>query len=259
MTSNGSGKERLQKVLARAGVASRRRSEVIIAAGRVTVNGQVAAVGQLCTEHDEIALDGQRIQSSPSAYLHIALNKPSGIVSSLRSTHGEPTLTSLLQVPGRLFPAGRLDRDTHGLLLMTNDGEWMSLVTHPRYEIEKEYELLVRGSPSNPALSRLQTGVTLPDGDITAPAKVRVIESKGAMTQLSVTVIEGKKRQLRLMAAAVGHPVLDLVRVRVGPIRLGNLPLGEWRHLSSDEVEGVRAAANQSSRPSPPTPSPDRH
>jgi pseudouridine synthase len=238
-------RERLQKVLSSAGVASRRRAEELIAAGAVTVNGRVARVGDSADrERDDIRVTGRPV-AAVVAPTHIALNKPTGYVSSLRSTHGEPTVIALVPHWPRLFPVGRLDKDTSGLLLLTDDGDWANLVTHPRYGVEKEYRAVVRGRPVRSELHRLRTGVTLPDGTVTAPARVEQIGDDRGNAVLSITVIEGKKRQIRLMSNAVGHPVLSLQRVRVGGIELGTLRQGEWRNLTSREVNDVRDIARR--------------
>lgn len=234
--------ERLQKVLAAHGVASRRRAEELIAAGQVTVNGALARVGQSVTTDDVIEVAGHRLGAQQAA-LYLALHKPSGFVSSLRSTHGERTVTELVGFGVRMFPVGRLDKETSGLLFLTNDGEWANLISHPRYQIEKEYDVLVQGTPSSEAVRRMRDGLQLPGGDVTAPARVHKGASLADRTHLSVTVIEGKKRQIRLMAAAVGHPVLRLRRVRIGPIPLAELEEGRWRNLRPEEVESIRAQA----------------
>jgi pseudouridine synthase len=242
--------ERLQKVLAAAGVASRRRAEELIQAGDVTVNGQTAQLGMSVDRgFDLIEVSGQRI-SFPETLLYLAFNKPEGYVCSLRSTHGEPTVMELLDEEQRLFPIGRLDRNTSGLLLFTNDGDWANIVTHPSFEVEKHYDALVRGRPPNGAIEILRRGVVLPDGTTTSPARVQVMASDTRGTHLSVTVIEGRKRQIRLMAEAIGHPIVSLCRVRIGPIELGDLRQGRSRRLTFAEVEGIqtygrRAAAGQ--------------
>jgi 23S rRNA pseudouridine2605 synthase len=146
---------------------------------------------------------------------------------------------------GRLFPVGRLDKDTSGLLLLTDDGDWSNLVTHPRYGVVKEYRALVRGRPSPAALERMRRGVPLPDGTLTAPASVEHIGEDGGDSWLSIAVIEGKKRQIRLMAREVGHPVVALQRVRIGPITLDMLPEGSWRELTAEEVEALRDVARR--------------
>lgn len=241
-------KERLQKVLASRGVASRRAAEGLIAAGAVRVNGSVAGVGQsVDPDRDTIEVSGQLLPPTlPQVYL--LLNKPVGYVSSRRSTHGELTVMSLLPGGSDVYPVGRLDKDTSGLLLLTNDGDWANVVTHPRYEVEKQYEVQIRGQPSRSLLDALRRGVTLPDGSVTAPAQVEVLHSNARGTTVSVTVVEGKKRQIRLMMSAIGHPLVALRRVRVGPIRLGNLGVGRWRPLEAAEVEGIRQYVHRSAR-----------
>lgn len=252
--------QRLQKALAAAGVASRRRAEEMIAAGEVTVNGMTAKLGQsVDPDHDVLEVRGRRVVMPPR-HTYVALHKPAGYVTSLRSTHGERTVVELLDADAHLFPVGRLDKETVGLLLLTDDGDWANLVTHPRYMLEKEYEMVVDGHVGAAALVRLRNGVRLPDGTFTAPARVEDRGRPGNRTCLSVTVIEGRKRQIRLMAEAVGHPVLSLTRVRVGPVELAQLPVGRWRHLTTAEVEGIRvngrcAAASGST----PHRSADRH
>ena len=236
--------ERLHKVLAAAGVMSRRHAELLIAAGRVTVNGQVAHVGQTVGARDHIAVDGQTIERA-AGLIYIALNKPVGVVSSTRSTHGETTVLDLVAVSERVFPVGRLDKDSAGLTLLTNDGEWANLVTHPRYGVEKEYRALVRGVPSAEDLEKLRVGIRLGGDTVTAPAGIVRIRQVRGDTLLSVTVIEGKKRQIRLMCEAIGHRVLELRRLRVGPIVLADLPLGSWRYLRRSEVEEVRVESRR--------------
>jgi 23S rRNA pseudouridine2605 synthase len=233
-------RERLQKALAAAGMSSRRNAEVMIEAGDVRVNGQIARIGQLVDrEKDRIEVLGQTVEfSTPPVYL--ALNKPAGYVTSLRSTHGERIVVDLVDLASRVVPVGRLDRDTSGLLLLTNDGDWANIVAHPRFGVEKTYEVVVRGRLTPADLEALRFGITLPDGYRTTRAGVVSPCREGPNTRLSVTVIEGKKRQIRLMFDALGHPVLTLCRVRVGPIELGSLKSGSWRRLNEAEVEGVR-------------------
>jgi 23S rRNA pseudouridine2605 synthase len=175
--------------------------------------------------------------------LYLALNKPPGYVTTLRNPGSEPEVVELVEAVGRVFPVGRLDKDTSGLLLLTNDGAWANLVMHPRYMIEKEYVALVKGRMSTGSVRRLEDGVELPDGARSAPARVRRLGEEGWNTRVSVTVVEGRKRQIRHMLRAVGHTVIELTRVRVGPVHLGSLPVGRWRRLRKDEVEGVRAQA----------------
>lgn len=241
-------KERLQKVLAGAGVASRRTAEEMIVRGQVMVNGRVAALGDTVDPvADCIEVNGRRV-SIGGGKVYLALNKPSGYISAVRSDRGEPAVLDLVGHPERVYPVGRLDKDTSGLLFLTNDGDWAHLVTHPRYGIEKEYEVLVTGRPTTATLRRLSRGVELSDGSKTSPATVRRISERGRNTLLSLTLREGKKRQIRQMCLAAGHPVLALRRVRVGPIRLATLGVGAWRHLQPKEVESVREDARRSAK-----------
>ncbi|MGH2442057.1 MAG: pseudouridine synthase [Chloroflexota bacterium] len=247
-------RERLQKALAARGVASRRGAEQLIASGLVRVNGEVAHIGQSVEASDSIEVEGRPIPHLEQR-LYLALNKPPGFVSSLRSTHGERTVLELVTVRERVYPVGRLDKESSGLLLLTNDGDWANVVTHPRYMVEKSYEVLSRGVPSQDGLSRLRHGVLLPDGVITAPATVEQTGLVRGNALLSVTVIEGKKREIRLMLAAIGNPALQLCRIRIGNIRLEETPSGLWRHLRPQEIESIRAHAkrsNQRVRPSIP-------
>lgn len=251
--------DRLQKVLASMGVASRRRCELLIVTGKVSVNGTVASLGQrVDPDRDEIFIDGELVKAPPRS-IYLALNKPTGFVTSARSTHGERTIMELVPDSNRVFPVGRLDKETSGLLLLTNDGAWANIVTHPRHGIEKEYEVLVQGMLSGKALERLQTGIILPDGTLTAPVRVEIVDRMQVSSRLFVTVIEGKKRQIRLMAAAVGHPVRRLRRIRIGPIYLDDLPEAGRRELRAEEVDGIRVYGSRASAGGPSAPTEDRH
>jgi pseudouridine synthase len=226
----------------------------MIAAGRVSVNGQVVTeMGVRANPQvDRIEVDGRPVGkagSGPAAaeMVYLVLNKPAGVVTTARDTHGRKTVLDLLQGAGlkergvRVFPVGRLDAETTGLLLLTNDGDLTFRLTHPRYGIEKEYHALVRGHPPALGLQRLREGVEI-EGEVTAAAKVAVLERVEGNTWLRVTIHEGRKRQVRLMAAAIGHPVIELRRVRFGPLTLGNLEEGRWRHLAVHEVHALRKA-----------------
>jgi len=235
--------ERLQKVLAQAGVASRRACEELIRQGRVQVNGQV--VTELGTKADpnldEISVDGAPI-SGPAEKVYLILNKPPGYISTVHDPRGRPTVLDLIPHQGRLYPVGRLDAESEGLLLLTNDGELTHRLTHPRYEQEKEYRALVKGHPRDAVLSQLRRGVDLEEGR-TAPAEVsrasrkERLETPPGTTWLRIVIHEGRKRQIRRMCAAVRHPVQRLIRVRMGPLRLGTLKPGQWRPVTKRELE----------------------
>jgi 23S rRNA pseudouridine2605 synthase len=231
---------RLGKHLAHAGVASRRGAEDLIAAGRVSVDGEPATDPALqVSEANVVTVDGEPVRA-PADRVVFALNKPLGVLSTARDTHGRPTVVDLVAAPGlRLYPVGRLDADTTGLILLTNDGELANLLTHPRFEVAKTYRARVAGGPvGERALARLRAGVELEDGP-TAPARVRRL----APGELELTIHEGRKRQVRRMCEAVGHPVLELRRVALGGLRLGALAAGGHRRLTAAEVERLRRQA----------------
>jgi 23S rRNA pseudouridine2605 synthase len=223
---------RLQKVLAERGYGSRRACEELIAEGRVTVNGEVALLGRsIDPATDTVEVDGRPAPVRPGLVYYL-LNKPAGVVSTAKDTHGRRTVVDLVPAEPRVYPVGRLDADTEGLLLLTNDGELTNRVTHPRFGVDKEYVATVAGGPVPPgAVRRLRDGVELDDG-LTAPAKV----SQPSPGVLRVTIHEGRNRQVRRMCEAVGHPVTRLVRVRIGPITDRRLKPGQWRALSDEEL-----------------------
>jgi 23S rRNA pseudouridine2605 synthase len=228
--------ERIQKALARAGVASRRAAEQLVLAGRVTVNGQVVRLpGTLVdASRDVLAVDGRRLEAAVARRYYL-LNKPPGYVSTAHDERGRPTVLDLAPAAGRLFPVGRLDAESEGLLLLTDDGDLAYQLTHPRFEIAKEYHVLVPGPVAPSALRALQDGVSLDEGR-TAPAEVEIIGREAAGCWLCIVLRQGWKRQVRRMLAAVGQPVRRLIRVRVGALALGNLPSGAIRQLSPAEV-----------------------
>lgn len=230
--------ERLQKVLARLGFGSRRVCEELIADGRVVVNGEVAVLGRrVDVESDRVEVDGVVIGVKPDL-VHYLLNKPRGVVTTASDPQGRPTVVSLVPAEPRVFSVGRLDADTEGLLLMTNDGDLAHRLTHPSFGVEKEYLAEVEGAPSAGAVRRLREGVELEDG-MTAPAKVSVVPPSG----LRIAIHEGRNRQVRRMCEAVGHPVRRLVRVRIGPLVDRRLKPGEWRALTLAEVRSLEKAA----------------
>ncbi len=229
--------DRLQKVLAQRGIGSRRVCEDLIAAGRVTVNGEVAILGRrIHPESDQVEVDGKHVGVQPGR-VHYLLNKPAGVVTTAKDPQGRPTVVELVPTEPRVFPVGRLDRDTEGLLLLTNDGELANRLTHPRYGIEKEYLASVEGIVSPRDLRRLREGVELEDG-MTAPAKV----SQPSPGVVRLTIHEGRNRQVRRMCDAVGHPVTRLVRVRIGPISDRTMPPGRWRELTPTELRALEQA-----------------
>jgi len=229
--------ERLQKVLARCGVGSRRVCEELIEAGRVRVNGAVALLGQrIDAERDRVEVDGHALGTA-SGSVYYLLNKPGGVVTTAADPQGRPTAVALVPRLPRVFPVGRLDADTEGLLLLTNDGGLAHRLTHPSFGVEKEYLAEVQGVPSPHALRRLRQGVELEDGR-TAPARVGRVGDRG----LRITIHEGRNRQVRRMCEAVGHPVLRLVRTRIGPLADRDLTPGQWRPLAVSEVRALERA-----------------
>lgn len=241
--------ERLARFLAHAGVASRRHAETLIAEGRVQVNGvPVTTQGtRVDPLHDRVCVDGKPIQGI-TKQVYVLLHKPVGYVTTARDPQGRPTVLDLLPAEVRalrVYPVGRLDIDTSGLLLLTNDGDFALHLAHPRYIQEKHYEALVQGRPSAASLDALRRGVVFTEDDgsqhRSAPARVRVLRQRGTDSWLALTIHEGRKRQIRRMLTAVGHPVLSLSRVGVGPLTLKQLPPGEWRYLTEAEVQALLA------------------
>src|SRR5215216_3246775 len=238
MTDNGG--MRLNAWLARAGVASRRGADDLIKDGRVTVNGEPGRLNTFVGRRDDVRLDGRRLEQQALTY--VLLHKPRGVVTTARDPEGRPTVVELVDHPTRVVPVGRLDADTTGALLLTNDGDVAHRLAHPRYEVDKVYEAVVDGDPSGDALRALEEGVELEDGR-TAPARARRID-RG---RVELTIHEGRTHQVKRMLEAVGHPVRRLHRSRYAHLSVEDLRPGEWRELTRDEVEELRAA--------PPTPS----
>jgi 23S rRNA pseudouridine2605 synthase/16S rRNA pseudouridine516 synthase len=242
-------KERLQKALARAGVASRRAAERLMLEGRVTVNGEVVTrLGTLVDPgRDAIKVDGRRVPAAPSAFTYLMLNKPRGYVTTLRDPEGRPTIVDLLRgVRSRVYPIGRLDYQTEGLLLLTNDGDLARDLMRPASGVPKTYLAKVRGEPAEPAIERLQRGLVL-EGRRTRPAKIRVIRH-GDPSWVEITVVEGRKHQVRRMLESVGHPVMRLRRVAYGGVELQDLPPGKLRPLTSAEIRRLRQSAGTERR-----------
>ena len=237
------GGERLQKVLSRVGFGSRRVCEDLISEGRVTVNDVTAELGRrVDVDSDVVAVDGRPIGIAPDLVYYL-LNKPVGVVSTASDTHDRETVVDLVPDDVRVYPVGRLDMDTSGLIILTNDGEFTNLVTHPSKGVEKEYLAEVECGPngvSGSALNSLREGVELEDGR-TSPAKVGQPEPG----VIRIVIHEGRNRQVRRMCEAVGHPVLRLVRTRIGPLTDTSLAPGEWRELSIDEVRRITASAGR--------------
>jgi len=233
--------ERLQKFLARTGIASRRHSEEIIAQGRVRVNGHTVTVQGLKIDplKDRIEVDG-RIVLKPEKKIYILLNKPSGYVTTVKDPRGRRKVTDLLKnIRQRVYPVGRLDYDTEGLLLLTNDGDLAYAMTHPSHEIPKTYLARVRGVPADSTLKALARGVMLDDGP-TAPARVRRLAAKGDDELIEITIHEGRNRQVRRMCEHIGHPVISLRRISIGPLRIEGLKPGEYRILGFKEVSRLK-------------------
>ncbi len=232
------GGVRLQKVLARAGFGSRRACDDLIAAGRVTVDGTVALLGRrIDPETETVAVDGVPVGIRPGL-VHYLLNKPVGVVTTAADPQGRPTVIGLVPPEPRVFPVGRLDIDTEGLLVLTNDGDLAQRLSHPSHGVDKEYLAEVEGRPTRGALRQLREGVEL-DGQLTAPASASLL----APNLVRLVVHEGRNRQVRRMCEAVGHPVRRLVRTRIGPLAERGLKPGEWRPLTTDEVRALEVAA----------------
>jgi 23S rRNA pseudouridine2605 synthase len=227
---------RLNAFLARAGVASRRGADELIRAGRVRVNGETGQLNTVVKRHDVVELDGRRLEAQPLAY--VLLHKPAGTVTTARDPRGRRTVVDLVAHPARIVPVGRLDADTTGALLLTNDGDLAHRLAHPRYEVEKVYVADVEGDPDDETLARLSSGLELDDGP-TAPALVRRV----APGSIELAIHEGRKHQVKRMFEAVGHPVRRLHRPRYAGLTLDGLAPGEWRELERDEIEELRRHA----------------
>jgi len=235
--------ERLQKILARAGYGSRRSCEELISAGRVRVNGLPIGLGDKAdAAKDKITIDGRPVKPAEEL-VYVALYKPRGVISTVTDPDLRPAVRDLIPVEGTLYPVGRLDFDSEGLILMTNDGDLANKLTHPRYEHEKEYRVLVARHPDQAQLNTWRRGLVLEDGFRTGPAGVYVESRNGKGAWLNVTLKEGHKRQIREMGIQTGLPVVRIIRVRIGELRLGGLKPKGWRYLTTQEVDALRKPA----------------
>ncbi len=240
--------ERVQKILAASGLGSRRACEELIAQGRVSVDGRTVTLGAKADPREQvIAVDGERVPVNPEL-VYLLLNKPRDVVTTADDPQGRPKVTDLVPASPRVYPVGRLDRDTEGLLLLTNDGELSHRLAHPRYEIEKTYLAKVRGPVKRRAMRALREGVELDDG-LAVARSVREMGESGERVLLELTISEGRKREVRRMLAAVGHPVERLARVRIGPISLGDISPGKYRPLNNAEVRELYKAVGLGKSP----------
>jgi 23S rRNA pseudouridine2605 synthase len=240
--------EKLQKIMSRAGLGSRRQNEAVILAGRVRVNGQIAHLGDRADQNkDRIEVDGHLLQFTDKIY--IKLYKPKGIISSTEDElgKGRPTVRDMVDLPGHLYPVGRLDKQSEGLMLLTNDGKLTYRLTHPRFGHQKVYRVAIEGKPPYAIIQHWRDGVEL-DGKLTAPAEIEVLHQQKDHTWLRITMREGRKRQIRRIAALLGHPVNKLIREEIGPIQLGSLQPGQWEHLSEKEIKQLNETIRRSKK-----------
>lgn len=236
-------KVRLQKYMAENGIASRRKSEELIAAGKVRVNGKIAAVGdKVDPKHDKVTVSGKRVVKVKKN-VYIMLHKPRGFITTMHDEMGRKCVAELIQdVPERVYPVGRLDRESEGLLLLTNDGEFANALTHPSRHVPKTYRVTVRPDVTKEQLAAFETGIEI-DGRPTLPAEVRVLDKQEGRVVLEVVIYEGRNRQIRKMCEALGLEVARLKRTKIGSLKLGMLKQGEYRYLSEDELHGLLVAA----------------
>jgi len=246
---SGPSGERLQKWIAAAGIASRRAAEDLIRAGRVTVNGQVVReLGRrVDPRRDRVSVDGQRIAAREKPR-HYVLHKPRGVVSSAREPGARRTVVDLIDVRERLYPVGRLDVQSEGLVLLTNDGALAQALLHPSFEVPRVYRVSIDGEISDESVARLASGVDLGEGERTRPCEVRLMAREALRSKLEICLTEGRRRQIRRMCEALGHRVRRLVRVQFGPLRLGGLRPGEWRPLRPAERAALARIASEAAR-----------
>lgn len=239
-------KVRVQKLLAQRGVCSRRKAEEMIQAGRVQVNGRTVKLGDGAVPgKDVVTVDGQRLSREGEGHVYLALHKPRGFVTTMADERGRRCVAQLVADAGcRVYPVGRLDKDSEGLLLLTNDGEFANLCAHPSSHVAKTYRVTLRPGITEEQLNRLSTGIEL-DGRMTAPAKVRVLEEQPGRAVVEMVLYEGRNREIRRMCEALGLEVARLKRIAVGPVRLGMLPQGKYRELAKEEVRGLIAEAKK--------------
>lgn len=232
--------QRVQKILAQMGIASRRKAEELIIEGRVTVNGKIATLGMKADPaRDHIKVDG-RLLVRPEPKIYLVFNKPAGVVTSLSDPEGRPTIKDFLKgVKYRVFPVGRLDYDSEGLLLITNDGDFAHCILHPSKKMSKTYVVKVKGIVDEGEMEKLRKGVRLEDG-LTAPAKAKKIRQSESNSWIEITIHEGRKRQVRRMLEKVGYPVIKLRRIAIGGLKLGDLKPGEMRHLTNEEIKKLK-------------------
>jgi len=233
--------ERLQKVLASGGLGSRRHCEKLIRAGRVQVNGRTASIGEsVDVKTDEITLNGIPIQL-PTKHRYIKLHKPAGYLSSSRSQGGRPTVYELVEITDRIYPVGRLDLHSEGLLLLTNDGDLTQRLTHPSFQHEKEYLVLFQTTPTDMQIAQWHTGIQLPDGYQTQPSQITIDRHEQGMAWCRIIMREGRKRQIRDMASVLGLTVRRLIRLRIASLELGSLSSGKWQNCTTQEIERLMA------------------